>query len=349
VEISGEPVALLSEAVAQVWDLSNGGTLVYREMGGAGGARGVQYSWLARGERPAPPTFGPLRGADVASFRVSPDGRRVLYFLGLSGGDGRLVVADLAARTTGTVAAGPGAAGGWFVWMPDGRRAIYQVGPTAPGGAGLLWKPVDGSGPAERLTTSKAWQQPQVVTRDGRFLLYQEGGGLGTTDAAAGDNYDLWLLPLVPRGQPRPLLSTKANERMADLSPDQNWMAYVSDETGRDEVWVRAFPEGQAAIQVSQDGGTEPLWAPDGRTLYYRDWSGTMLNAAPVAAGAVPQFGTPVVTKGNWARGLPYGRRYDLDPVSGALLFQHATTFGREIRVVLNFDEVIRRKMAGGK
>jgi Tol biopolymer transport system component len=70
--------------------------------------------------------------------------------------------------------------GGWAVWLPDGRRVIYQVPPNTDGGAGLFEKPVDGSTPARRLTTSKVWQQPQMVTSDGRFLVYQEAGGLGT-------------------------------------------------------------------------------------------------------------------------------------------------------------------------
>jgi len=340
-ELRGEPAALMTvpAPAAPVWDLSESGTLVYRDFTGL---RGIQYMWLPQGNRPAPPAFGPLPRADVPSFRVSPNGRQVLYHQSFSRTDLRLVLADLATHTTRTVAAGTYS---WFAWTPDGRRVVYQESPDSPGGAGMSWKAIDGSAPAERLTSSKAWQQPQFVTRDGRSLVYQESGGLGTR-TPLDQAYDLWLLPLDPRGQPRPLLRTKANERLAHLSPDQRWMAYVSDETGRDEVWVRAFPEGAAAVQVSQDGGTEPVWAPDGRTLYYRDWSGTNLRAVPVTAGAVPQFGTPVSTRGHWSQALPYGRRYDIDPVSGALLLQHASTFGRELRVVLNFDEVIRRKLA---
>jgi serine/threonine-protein kinase len=158
--------------------------------------------------------------------------------------------------------------------------------------------------------------------------------------------YDLWMLPLAPRGQPQPLLRTKASEHLADLSPDQRWMAYASDETGRDEVWVRAFPEGAAAVQVSQDGGIEPLWAPDGRTLYYRDVTGARLLAVPVTTGATPQFGAPVVTSGHWEPGRPFGRMYDVTPDGRALLMLPAATFGRELKLVLNFDEVIRRKLA---
>jgi hypothetical protein len=122
-------------------------------------------------------------------------------------------------------------------------------------------------------------------------------------------------------------------------------MAYVSDDSGRAEIWVRPFPDGASAIQVSQDGGTEPVWAPDGRTLYYRDATGMRLFAVPVTLGTVPRFGTPTVRSGLWAPARPFGRLYDIMP-DDTLLMLPAPTLGRELHVVFNFDEVIRRKMA---
>jgi serine/threonine-protein kinase len=270
--------------------------------------------------------------------RVSPDGKSIAW---PQGGD--VVVTEFGTGLTRVVAARVG--GSPLSWTPDGRRLIYQFRLDAPGGGGLQWKPIDGSAPAERLTTSKVWQQPQVVTRDGRFLIYQEAGALGT-QSDVEDNYDLWLLPLSPRGDPRPLLKTAANERLAHLSPDQRWMAYVSDETGRDQVWVRAFPDGPAAVQVSRDGGTEPVWAPDGATLYHRDRSGGRVYAVPITLGEVPQFGMPVVTAGNWLAGYGFTRTYDIRADGRALLLLSEAALGREMRVVLNFDELIRRKMA---
>ena len=157
----------------------------------------------------------------------------------------------------------------------------------------------------------------------------------------------LWLLPLSPRGEPRPLLRSRANEKLPYLSRDGRWLAYVSDESGREEVWVRAFPtEGSAAIRVSQSGGTEPVWAPDGKTLYYRDASGLRLFAAPVTYGAVPQFGAPVVRTGRWEGGMPFGRLFDITPDGRALLCVAEPTMGRELRLIFNFDEVIRRRMS---
>jgi hypothetical protein len=339
-EVRGEARAVLTEGGGAFTPLalSATGTLAYRAT--RVGAHVRRFTWLAFGDHTLRPPPMDVRGTPMAA-RLSPDGRLVAYG---QGDPNRLVVADLGTGLTRVVAsvAGP------VAWTPDGRRLIHQIRPDEPGGAGLQWKPVDGSAPAERLTTGKVWQQPQVVTRDGRFLVYQEAGGLSTRQGETEDNYDLWLLPLAPRGAPRPLLKTPANERLAHVSPDGKWMAYVSDQGGRDEIWVRAFPEGAADIQVSQEGGTEPVWAPDGGTLYYRDRTGSRISAVPVTMGSVPQFGAPVVRVGNYHPGLTWTRSYDIRPDGRALLLLPGITLGREITLVLNFDEVIRRKMAEG-
>jgi serine/threonine-protein kinase len=345
-ELTGTPVSVLSvPGTSQLFcQVSRSGTLVYRA--GDPEYHGGRFKWEALDGRPTPPqlTDPPPNVSRISGPRISPDGRFVLYHEVAGPDDLRLIVADLTTGTRRILAAGQNF---WAIWMPDSRRVVYQVPPGEPGGAGILWKPADGSTAPERLTSSKVWQQPQFVTRDGRFLIYQEGGAIGTRDAAGADNYDLWLLPLSPRGEPRPLLQSKANEKLPSLSPDGRWLAYVSDETGREEIWVRVFPpEGSAAIQVSQSGGTEPVWAPNGATLYYRDAAGMRLYAVPVTHGSVPQFGAPTVRNGRWLGLMPFGRLYDITPDGSALLFLAEPTHSRELRVVFNFDQVIRRKMA---
>jgi serine/threonine-protein kinase len=347
-EPTGSPVAVLSVGGALRFDLSRAGTLLYTtpvtEFGGE------RVTWVALDDRPVPPSprlgwngeLATTSGSTIYSPRLSPTGGDVLYFHATYTLQ-QLMVVNPASGHQRIFATGGHY---WAIWTPDGRRVIYQEPSGEASGFSLAWKPIDGSAAPERLTTkARGWQQPQFVTRDGRYLVYQESGGLGAQEPTA-QTYDLWLLPLEPRGEPRPLLRTKANERLAHLSTDQRWMAYVSDETGRSEVWVRSFPEGPVAIQVSQEGGTEPVWAPDGRTLYYRDAAGTRLFAVPVTGGAVPQFGTPSVTTGWWEPAWPYGRMYDITADGRALLMPAAPTHGRELKLVLNFDEVIRRKMA---
>jgi Tol biopolymer transport system component len=345
-ELIGEPASVLSVegAPSITYCTSATGTFAYRANTGGSGR---SFAWLARdtAPRPAlPPSL--LAGVQgVFTLRLSPDGRGLLYFV-VTSRERRLMIADTQTGTARIVSSG--GPHFWSVWSHDGRRVIYQDAIGKEGAIALVWKPADGSGQAEPLTRTRGWQQPQAVTRDGRYLVYQETGGLGAAKPQ-DQTYDLWLLPLTPRGEPRPLLRTKASERLPALSPDDRWMAYVSDETGQDEVWVRAFPEGESAVRVTESGGTEPVWAADGRTLYYRDSAGSRLYAVPVTMGTVPQFGPPLVTRGNWTAGFDYGRMYDVAP-DGSVLLLSVPRLGRELQVVLNFDEVIRLKMAvGGK
>jgi serine/threonine-protein kinase len=349
-EPTGTPIPVLSVdgSGAFVYDLSKSGTLLYRA--GRNEFSVGRFMWLAAKDRPIPKAKPEsiVGNSTIYSPRLSPDGRWILFHELLPGPPPRfsLTAMELTSGARRNLTAGRNF---WAIWSHDGARVIYQEPVDAPGGGGLSWKPADGSGLAERLTSSQSWQQPQFVTVDGRFLVYQETGGLGTQNTKLEENYDLWLLPLAPRGEPQPLLRTKANERLAHLSPDQRWMVYVSDETGRNEIWIRSFPEGGSAIQVTQDGGTEPVWAPGGRTLYYRDATGMRLYSVPVTAGTVPQFGLPTMTSGHWNPGYPFGRQYDISPDGEALLMLNEGTRGRELKLILHFDTEVRRKLAAGK
>ena len=94
---------------------------------------------------------------------------------------------------------------------------------------------------------------------------------------------DMWVLPLAGERTPVPFLVTPFNERSPMFSPDGRWLAYVSDESGRDEVYVRSYPETGKKVPISAEGGTDPVWSKNGRELFYR--SGDSLMAAPVKTG----------------------------------------------------------------
>jgi Tol biopolymer transport system component len=100
-----------------------------------------------------------------------------------------------------------------------------------------------------------------------------------TTDS----EYDLTFLPLTDGGQPEVWLETAFNEDFGSFSPDGQWVAYKSDDTGKDQVFVARFPEGDRKIQVSLAGGSRPLWSRDGRELYFRD--GPRVMAVDVTLG----------------------------------------------------------------
>jgi serine/threonine-protein kinase len=140
------------------------------------------------------------------------------------------------------------------------------------GARNIWWQPSDGTGTAERLTTSPNLQIPTDVTPDGRTLIF--------TEEAPETVADLMQLPLEGLHQPSVLLQTKFNERNGVVSPDGRWLAYQSDASGRYEIYVRPYPNvSSGQWEVSTAGGTRPLWARSGKELYFAAPDGTVMSA----------------------------------------------------------------------
>jgi Tol biopolymer transport system component len=168
------------------------------------------------------------------------------------------------------------------VWSPDTARialsydnragppTIYSKNAAGPGGYELL---VEAGG-----------NQPTDWSADGRTLVYEH--------RETTTQNDLWVMSLSSERQARPLLATPANETGARISPDGRWIAYVSDESGRNEVYVTSFPEVRGSTRISTDGGTQPEWRRDGRELFYRT-PGRKLIAVPVKTGVAFDAGAP--------------------------------------------------------
>ena len=127
----------------------------------------------------------------------------------------------------------------------------------------MYWMPIDGSGPAERLCTSGNVQTPISWSPDGSVLAFTE------EDPTSG--VDVWMLPVGSDGKPQAFLRTPYDERHPMFSPDGRWLAYTSNESGRDEVYVLSYPGPGGKRQISNQGGSQPLWARDGRELFYRN------------------------------------------------------------------------------
>lgn len=146
----------------------------------------------------------------------------------------------------------------------------------------LFWQMADGSSPMERLATSDFTQAPQSFSPDGQTLAFHE------VDPTTG--VDVWMLHLADR-KVEPFLRTPANEADARISPDGHWIAYLSDESGREEIYLQPYPGPGGKWQVSTGGGTEPMWNPNGRELFYRN-EGAMI-AVDVATGPNLTIGRP--------------------------------------------------------
>jgi serine/threonine-protein kinase len=206
--------------------------------------------------------------------RVSPNGRRML--VGVADQADHIWLYDvptsaLKQLTFDASNRGP-------IWTPDGERVTFSS--NRNGALNLFVAPVENMAAAERLTTSDHVQLAGSWAPDGSVLAFVE--------YRPGSGRDIWLLR---RGTaPEPWAQSPFDESAPRFSPDGHWIAYVSNESSRAEVFVRGLSADASRRQVSTNGGTEPVWARDGRTLFYR--SGRELLAAPVVDMATVRFGT---------------------------------------------------------
>jgi Tol biopolymer transport system component len=151
------------------------------------------------------------------------------------------------------------------LWTPDGQRIAFSAR------AAIDWRAADGSRPAEQLLAREHAANPTSWSSDGRFLIFQED--------APPTRYDIWVAPR--GGRPQSLVSTPGNDVGGKFSPDGRWLAYYSNESGRNEVYVRPFPNvNEHKWTVSTAGGQAPVWSPDGRELFYMN--GTAMMAVPI-------------------------------------------------------------------
>jgi Tol biopolymer transport system component/predicted Ser/Thr protein kinase len=231
------------------------GQLLYNGASSSG-----QFTWFERAGR-----LLALVGEENAysfPFRLSPDGRRAVATRDRPGGND-LWVLDMeggpARRFTSS-----SALNGYPVWSPDSRTILFTTAAQR-----IIRKDSGGSGGEERVTEGTNQQYANDWSRDGRFLIYMEND--------PDTQRDLWTLPFTTEGKvpenakPTPYLRTEFNENNARFSPEPSprWVAYQSDETGRHEVYISAFPEPREKFPISTAGGKYPEWGVGGRELFY--------------------------------------------------------------------------------
>jgi serine/threonine-protein kinase len=216
------------------------------------------------------------------------------------------------------------------IWTPDGRRIVYSRGQFSQGD--LYWIPADGTGPAESLLVAPEDQWAGDVTPDGRTLLFRSGG--------AGPVRSIHTLPLQGPRTPRVFLANQFDNHSPALSPDGHWVAYVSNESGRLEVYVRPFPGPGGRWQVSLAGGTEPVWAGNGRELFYRN--GTRMMVAAIALHPTFTVGARrELFEGNYLNDPVY-RSYDVTRDGRSFVLVRSPKPLGDFIVVLNWFDQLR-------
>ena len=284
---------------AASFGLSYDGSLVYLAGGMTDGIPQRSLSWVDREGRESPLEL-PSRGYDWP--RLSPDGTRLALNV-LDPENTDVWILDIGRETT-TRLTFDTAHDLRPVWTPDGRRVIFASQRGGP--AQLFGKAADGTGAVERLTQSEHELVPQAVSPDGRLLVAQE--------RSSDTGTDLVLLSLDDDEATVPLLATEFTEGNAEISPDGQWIAYQAIPSGRFEVYVQPFPDlDEGKWMVSADGGTRPLWAPDGRELFFLDPDGRLMVVAMDTDDGVRPGIPEVLTHDLFLPAGP-GRNYDIAP-----------------------------------
>ena len=237
---------------------SQTGVLVFRtspnatdQAAGAGESRSFSFYDRGGARGPSLGVPGPYAGVDL-----SPDGKRfVVHRHDGAGGDNW--VYTMADGRTQRLTFDATQDNQSPVWSPDGMRIAFSSRRNDKWG--IYTKLADGTGTEDLITASEALKVPMSWSPDGKLLVYSQIGLGG----------DVWAVPVTGDRKPFALLQTQFNERFPQVSPDGKWLAYTSNETQRDEIYVKPFPDGPGKWQVSVDGGLMPRWRHDSRELYF--------------------------------------------------------------------------------
>lgn len=339
--LAGQAVPVIDGVITNLsggahFDLSPSGTLAY--VPGTLGEADRDLVWVTLDGKAEPA----LRVRSMSQvWMLSPDGGRVVRN-NTAGPNRDIWIEDLVRRTSTRVTNSTDNFNA--VWSSDAKWVAFARGVPF---ANIYRRPTDGRDAEERLTSSSNNQRPSSVSRDGASLAYTE------FDPISGS--DIWIVTVpgtfsAPASAPsnpitavaRPFVKTNFSEGNAVFSPDGRWLAYQSNESGRFEIFVRSFPEGQT-FPVSTDGGIGPMWSPTGREIFYRGTDGKMMvtsvDTSPAFQAASSRVLFDATSYENFFNVSPDGRRLLMMKV---IATQQSAT---EIHLVLNFLAELRQRV----
>ncbi len=286
--------------------------------------------------------------------RLSPDGKRLAVAIETENG-ADIWVYDLVRGSRMRLT--NGGVNGFPVWSHDGQRITFQS--ARSGGVSMYSRLVDGNAEPEPLIRSQGdtsglsrslagllpGSMPTFTAANPHVPMSwsPDGANLAFDERKPSAERDIWILSR--DGSPSPFLVTPFDESSPAFSPDGRWLAYVSDESGRGEVYVQPFPGPGGKWPISADGGTEPAWSADGRELYYRQ--GDALMTVSVTASATDfKAGRPVALFSSRYEQMDGARNYDVSPdkLSFVAVRNEGAAETNQLNVVLNWFAEVRAR-----
>jgi eukaryotic-like serine/threonine-protein kinase len=332
-EVRGTPTVVIDGIEQATWEtpqvaFSQSGSLVY--MPATASAVGNELVWVSL-DGQVESTI-PTAGRAYAWPRVSPDGHTIAT--SIRGIPTDLWQYDIARETWSRITFDGNSE--FPVWGPDSRKLIFDTGKTGP--TEILAKPFDNTAVTSLVRGDQV--VPFSVTPDGKTLVYV------VVDPKTLP--DIWTLNLDDPSKRRPFLQTPFREGGPVLSPDGHWIAYVSDESGRSEVYVRAFPGPGQKWTISTDGGSEPIWPRKSDQIFYRAADAMMV----VDVKTTPEFSAGKARRlfeQAYERSDAYWPNYDATPDGRRLLMIREIapphTAQRQINLVLNWTEELKQRV----
>jgi serine/threonine-protein kinase len=347
-EVTGQPAPVLEDVTSNPsnagahFSFSQTGTFVY--LSGTAAVQDLSIQWMGRDGK-----MQPLRQNPAVYYNpeFSPNGK--LLALDIGSGRRRDVWTYDWQRDTLTRLTFTGDSNFGPIWTPDSQRITYDM--QEKGGVfNIYWKRADGSGDAQRLTESKFQQRASSWRPDGKTLAFFQLNPDTSWDlytlTVEGDEKSGWK-----PGEPKPFLNSPFAEVRPVFSPDGRWLAYMSNESGAFEVYVRPFPGPGGKWQISTGGGINPKWSPASRELLYLAPTNKIMVATYTASGDSFQAGKPSVWSETQTavRGAgvnfaihPDGKRVAVFKTPGTETQAQAN----KVTIIFNFFDELRRKLA---
>jgi eukaryotic-like serine/threonine-protein kinase len=317
-------VSMLSFGGSAVFEVSPSGTLIYAP----GDQLEERLTWVDREGVEEP------LSEHLASFThpvLSPDDSRLAVEIGTELGDRQIQIHDLKRGTRSIVAsAGRNAQPKWH---PGG----HEIAVASDRGGDWDLYALSPEGAVRPLLIAPLEQWLGTWSRDGMKLVFYQ--------VDPETSRDLWVLDLEADNTATPFRETAANERGIALSPNDRWLAYVSDESGRDEVYVESFPQGGSRWTVSTGGGREPVWSHDGSELFYREEQ-RMMAVSVRESDAGLELGAPILLfEGDYAPEIVGNPNYDVAADGRFVMIRSAQLSSTRLNVVLDWDREIHRAL----